>query len=194
MQGAGGPRMTGTVELRICVCGCGRSLAGLRRLKYYDDECRKKAARAALLMSRFGMTIEEYDAILCAQGGVCYMCRKPPGDKHFPVDHDHKTGIVRGIPCLWCNLDLIGKRTDPGPFRRAAEYLENPPAYAVIGQRFAANRPRTRKKPRRSSSTAAPPRQRRTTSPNSRRRSTSSATPSKRAPVATSPSTPSTKA
>jgi Recombination endonuclease VII. len=127
---------------------CGHELTG-RRLKYCSDECQREAARAVLLAQRFNITPAEYDAILAEQGGRCPVCLKRPAQgKRYPVDHDHKSGFSRGILCLSCNLTFIGRQRDPEKFRRAAEYLENPPAERVIGQRIAPGRPRARRSTR----------------------------------------------
>lgn len=102
-----------------------------------------------LLLQRFAMTPAEYDAIFEEQGNRCPVClKKPAAGKRYPVDHDHKTGFNRGIPCLSCNLTFIGRQRDPEKFRRAAEYLENPPARRVIGDRVAPGRPRARRSTR----------------------------------------------
>lgn len=104
--------------------------------------------RDAYLRRTYGITEPEYEQILEAQGGVCAVClRPPPAGKHLHVDHDHRTGIVRGLLCMTCNHDLLGRRDkDPGLFRRAAEYLEDPPAPAALGrQQKAPSRPKKRR-------------------------------------------------
>lgn len=85
-------------------------------------------ARDAYLRATYGITLAEYNVILAYQNGVCAVCGRPPKKQSLHVDHNHKTGKVRGLLCWTCNLDLIGKRTDPDVFRAAARYLERPPA------------------------------------------------------------------
>lgn len=47
----------------------------------------------------------EYELILEAQGHICAICPNPVnGSGH--LDHDHTTGIIRGILCGKCNLML----------------------------------------------------------------------------------------
>lgn len=135
------------IEGRVCACGCDRPLIG-RQLKWATAECSKKVVRTGLLMARFNMTDEQYDAILEVQGGKCPICLKRPAGKYFPVDHDHRTMLVRGIPCTFCNLQFIGRHADPEKFRRAAEYLENPPAQQVVGLHLANKRPRAKRRRR----------------------------------------------
>src|SRR4051812_36221868 len=55
---------------------------------------------------RYGITPEKYAEMLFAQGGVCKICKCPPGSGKrtvLEVDHDHKTGEVRGLLCASCN-------------------------------------------------------------------------------------------
>lgn len=74
-------------------------------------------------VSKYGMTVDDYEALVLAQGGVCAICNGRPGRKRLAVDHDHATGAVRGLLCEACNLALGGFRDDPTLLLRAAEYL-----------------------------------------------------------------------
>jgi hypothetical protein len=91
----------------------------------------------------FGLTEAEYDDMLRHQGGVCAICHKPPkGRTHLPVDHNHKTGEIRGLLCILCNTALLGFiGEDPSLYRRAAEYLEISPARFAIGYRYVPGSP-----------------------------------------------------
>jgi hypothetical protein len=88
-------------------------------------------------MQVYGITAQEYWAIYEHQGKKCYICQRATGTrKRLSVDHCHKTGIVRGLLCQRCNRDVLGHlRDDPDAFRRGQEYLRNPPAVMVIGER-----------------------------------------------------------
>lgn len=77
---------------------------------------------------RFGLAPGQYEEMLEAQGGRCAICRSTEtGAAHktaFAVDHDHRTGQVRGLLCDPCNrgLGLLGD--DPVRLVKAAAYLE----------------------------------------------------------------------
>ena len=84
----------------------------------------KLRERAGHLMRKYGMTIEQYDGMLEAQGGGCFICGRPPReDISLHVDHDHSTGNVRGILCFCCNNALADFGEDPEILRKAASYL-----------------------------------------------------------------------
>lgn len=72
----------------------------------------------------WGMAEGEYQQRLTAQNGVCGICREIPF-KPFHVDHDHKTGEIRGLLCSPCNTGLGFFRDDVGRLLRAIEYLSN---------------------------------------------------------------------
>lgn len=59
------------------------------------------------------------------QGGVCKICLRPPApDRRLSVDHDHRTGAIRGLLCQQCNT-LLGQVDDSQELLyRAITYLE----------------------------------------------------------------------
>lgn len=64
------------------------------------------------LRERYGLTLCKYRKMLKAQDGMCAICRRPFGSKRKAnVDHNHKTGRVRGILCYRCNKFLVGRHT-----------------------------------------------------------------------------------
>lgn len=74
---------------------------------------------------RYGLTIEQLDAIVVAQDDRCAICRKEWGEGKGPgVDHDHETGLVRGMLCHKCNIAIGHFDDDPERMRAAAEYIE----------------------------------------------------------------------
>jgi len=91
--------------------------------------CSSKAAHAQRVESTYGISPETYAAVLKAQGGRCAICRNVPRSIRLAVDHDHKTGEVRGLLCKRCNHDLLGGgHDDVIMLFRAIEYLLFPPA------------------------------------------------------------------
>lgn len=70
----------------------------------------------------------------------CPLCLKPfkPG-RPPQTDHDHVTGLCRGLLCSACNRMLL---EDAGWLARAADYLRHPPAPQVLGRSaYAPNSP-----------------------------------------------------
>ena len=85
----------------------------------------KARERDYYLRRKYGITLEEYDALLAEQGGACAICRRPPTDGiSLHVDHDHKTGARRALLCFRCNNSLGDLEDDPDLLRRAAAYLD----------------------------------------------------------------------
>lgn len=77
----------------------------------------------------FGITRERYEELLALQDGRCAICLRSPRSQRLAVDHDHKTGEVRGLLCKVCNHRLLGAAKDNiETLRRAVNYLEYPPA------------------------------------------------------------------
>ena len=80
------------------------------------------------LKRTYGITLEDYNKLLEEQGGVCKICglKDQPGKFRLAVDHDHKTGAVRGILCNGCNGGLGLFKDSPTLLRRALDYLSQP--------------------------------------------------------------------
>ncbi len=75
----------------------------------------------------YGITNEERDALLAAQGFCCAICgRDRPNGRHgkWNVDHCHDTGKVRGLLCHSCNVAIGLLQDSPKALRSAAEYIE----------------------------------------------------------------------
>jgi hypothetical protein len=79
------------------------------------------------LKTRYGISREQFDAMLARQDGRCAICARPM-EKPF-VDHCHKTGVVRGLLCGPCNsaIGLFGENRET--MERAIAYLTPPPVY-----------------------------------------------------------------
>lgn len=91
-----------------------------------DNPERAAASTRRRDLKKYGITPEEYDAMLDAQGGVCGLCEQTcPTGQRLAVDHDHSTGKVRGLLCRTCNAGLGSLKDDPALLRRAAEYIES---------------------------------------------------------------------
>lgn len=98
--------------------------------------CASAAAHGSRVEKLYGITPAQYDALLRLQGGVCYICQRRPRTKRLAVDHDHKTGEVRGLLCAnnehGCNRGVVANleaAADGGlaAARRAVDYLTDPP-------------------------------------------------------------------
>lgn len=78
------------------------------------------------LLVSYGLTPAGFEALEKAQSGLCAICRQPETAKRrrrLSVDHDHKTGAVRGLLCGNCNKGIGCLKDSPELLARAMEYL-----------------------------------------------------------------------
>lgn len=127
---------------RPCAGACGKN----RAERFFKSpkaricfDCQKKTRRASSRNRRvlltYGITEAEYDTLFASQSGRCAICWGARLYK-LDVDHDHSTGLVRGLLCKLCNRQLLpAARGDAARLLRASGYLQFPPAVAVIGER-----------------------------------------------------------
>lgn len=147
----GGPTLTCTKI--CTVCRVEKSLDLFYNRKASDDgkayrckECDNKAvrefrkrhesryreqARATQLKLKYGLSQEDFDSMLESQGYACKICKsdiertisQSHTEKTLVVDHDHKTGVVRGLLCSKCNRGLGHFKDDISLLTGAINYL-----------------------------------------------------------------------
>lgn len=93
--------------------------------EYRQTPARKEYMRRYRYRWTYGISREEAEERIAAQGGVCAICLGPPPTrKLLALDHDHQTGALREFLCDSCNW-MIGLAKDtPETLRAAALYLE----------------------------------------------------------------------
>ena len=77
---------------------------------------------------KYGLTIERFNEIVSLQYGGCAICGSTKGgtryfDERLHIDHDHKTGAVRGLLCNFCNSGIGSFRDNPQLMEKAIIYL-----------------------------------------------------------------------
>jgi hypothetical protein len=97
----------------------------------------RRLARDKRLRAQYNISADEFDLIWESQGKKCSICRESHTSTGKPkvlnVDHDHHTGLTRGILCGFCNRRVVGALT----LEKAdiiAGYLRNPPATKALGE------------------------------------------------------------
>jgi hypothetical protein len=92
---------------------------------YCPERARKN--NAARSLSRYGLDKDSYAAMLASQNNSCALCGidTPGGKGRWKVDHDHGTGVVRGLLCNQCNIGLgyIEIMLRRGLLSKCGEYL-----------------------------------------------------------------------
>lgn len=102
---------------------------------------RPRLARGNNLKKHYGISLEEYDQMHAAQGGVCAICGNPEVNRHgqsgeimmLAVDHAHdKTQRIRALLCTGCNTGLGCFADDIPRLRAAIAYLESHAVPAIV--------------------------------------------------------------
>lgn len=97
-----------------------------RGLRNPCKECHKQigapTSRNRKLRRNYGISAEDYNALLTRQSDVCAICLGTD-DRALSVDHCHESLRVRGLLCRQCNLMIGNAKNDPQRLARAINYL-----------------------------------------------------------------------
>ncbi len=91
-----------------------------REAKYYKRPGYASKNRAADLKRLYNLSVSDYEQLVESQGGVCAICKL---QKPLVVDHDHNTGLVRGLLCQECNRAIGVFKDSPPLLQSAVSYL-----------------------------------------------------------------------
>lgn len=97
--------------------------------KVKDTPRQKRANLRNTLITNYGLSLEDYDALLVKQRGCCAICGQEPEGKRatrrLHVDHCHQSNRVRGLLCIHCNRALGSLGDNLQGVMRAVRYLQN---------------------------------------------------------------------
>jgi hypothetical protein len=115
-------------ETRTGDCAhCGRVRVVYKKTKdrWVCGPAKMAQKRKDEIKRKFGITCKEYDAMYERQGGKCATCglHQSKQKKRMNVDHDHKTGRVRGLLCHNCNVVLGLVNDNPKTMQKMLHYL-----------------------------------------------------------------------
>lgn len=107
----GGKRQTSTGECIEC--------------RTYWIKKYKMSRRNYRLKKVYGISHNGYENILASQGGLCAICKSddPKAMGFFHIDHNHSTGVIRGLLCGPCNQAIGLFRESPKILAAASNYI-----------------------------------------------------------------------
>ncbi len=93
-----------------------------RKRKWYQVHKKEfcEVRRKSRILKKYSLSIEEYEELKTKQQGKCLICNE---ERILVLDHNHKTGIIRGMLCDSCNRGLGYFRDNPEILMNAIKYL-----------------------------------------------------------------------
>jgi len=94
----------------------------------YSKKNKTKISKQTIIHRRqkqHGVSEEDYNAMVLLQNNLCAICNKP-SHRTLHLDHDHKTGKVRGLLCYACNTGIGLLKDDINYLANAIKYLTSP--------------------------------------------------------------------
>lgn len=102
-----------------------------RNKQWYKEYHLKNKEKNNLISSinnfkrRYGITIDDYNKMFYLQEGKCAICNIHQScfKRALSIDHNHQTGVVRGLLCQRCNVMLGYAKDNVCILQNAANYL-----------------------------------------------------------------------
>lgn len=119
-----------TLKYKINCHNCGTEfLAKLNTAKWCSEKCKAdqnhrphaKVYQLTARLKRYNLTREGFDDLHQRANGACQICGTETA--RLAIDHDHRTGEVRGLLCTSCNTGIGLLGDDVGRLHKAIEYL-----------------------------------------------------------------------
>jgi hypothetical protein len=102
-----------------------------KRLNVSRRTIHKNQTRRSSAKYKYGLSTKQFNSLM--QEKFCELCGCEFSDKKRPsIDHDHTTGIIRGLLCQPCNAMLGRLCDDPRVFRKVADYLEGHRKHNIV--------------------------------------------------------------
>ena len=129
-------RKTGTLSrCKTCVAAVYKKrhsdpkISGNKKKKqkeYYLLSKTKITQREFRLRKVYKISSEIYDSLLLFQNECCAICgcSQLKNGRRLSIDHCHKTGIIRGLLCIKCNVGLGSLGDSTYLLKKAIKYLE----------------------------------------------------------------------
>ena len=78
------------------------------------------------VVQKYSLTLDKYELMLKEQNGVCFICKRiNTNGRRLFIDHCHRTGVVRGLLCGYCNSILGYCQENPDILKGCVSYIEN---------------------------------------------------------------------
>jgi len=100
-----------------------------KKIAYYKEyyKTHKKDLRYYVIQRKYSLTKDDFDKLLRDQNYRCAICNKPfnlPDTHNIYIDHNHRTGKVRGLLCPKCNSGIGYFEDNPEYLDKAFKYLK----------------------------------------------------------------------
>lgn len=119
-------------KIECSKCHCKKDLGEFPNL-HNNKKCRKccKTYNRKYVIRKFDISELDYNLMYQKQNGCCFICgckgnnslTKHGDEVCLAIDHNHKTGKVRGLLCNKCNKGLGCFMDDSGLLQKAIDYL-----------------------------------------------------------------------
>ena len=110
----------------------------VKTLSYQRKNPEKR--RGYKLKLQYKTTLKEYQRLFELQGGKCAICGQDNSGcktkKSLCIDHDHKTGKIRGLLCDNCNKGLGCFKDSLESLDLASKYLKNAGTQKIMSSLF----------------------------------------------------------